>query len=90
MTWGKPSDYLLAHKFANASEWRRHLMWLEEKGYPLIAQLRKELERREEKDKSAGDQARGRRGQADQPVPLGTEHEGANEEMGNDLLAGDP
>ena len=40
--WAKPKDLLIAYKFANAGEWRRHLNWLEAEGYPYMPQLRKE------------------------------------------------
>ena len=63
-SWAKPKDLLIAYKFANAGEWRRHLMWLEDKGYPFLAQLRKEIAR--EKSKGAGTpqgEATGREGE---------------------------
>ena len=66
-SWGKPSAYLLAYKYANASEWRRHLAWLEERGYPFIAQLQKELAREDRKGRAnpkAGDQGTENRGGA--------------------------
>ena len=44
-SWAKPADYLIAYKYANASEWRRHLAWLKDQGYPFLAQLEKELAR---------------------------------------------
>ena len=39
-SWAKPSAYLLAYRYANESEWRRHLLWLETEGYPQIKALR--------------------------------------------------
>jgi len=43
--WAKPSDLLLAYKYATEREWRRHLAWLELEGYPHIAKLRSEVAR---------------------------------------------
>ena len=43
--WAKPADLLIAYKFASASEWRRHIAWLEKEGYPWLAQLEKERAR---------------------------------------------
>lgn len=43
--WAKPADLLIAYKYANASEWRRHIEWFKDNGYPWHAQLRKEADK---------------------------------------------
>lgn len=47
--WAKPSDLLIAYKFASPSEWRRHIGKLEDMGYPFLLQLKKELAREDRK-----------------------------------------
>ena len=88
-SWAKAADYLIAYKYANASEWRRHLAWLEERGYPYLSQLRKELGAKANKSAGATLALSGSR---DIPEEAGTpsdaELEGEVSEMGFDLLAG--
>ena len=84
--WAKPKDLLIAYKFANASEWRRHLIWLEDKGYPFLAQLRKEI--------AHGDKAVSRSKAANKAQPTAFPSASGDaelspeiQEMGDDLLA---
>ena len=86
-SWAKPADYLIAYKYANVSEWRRHLAWLEERGYPFIAQLQKELAREKAHQLARGAKAsRGR--DAEPAIQTSSELEGEIPSMGDDLLAG--
>jgi hypothetical protein len=77
--WAKPKDLLIAFKFANESEWRRHLEWLRTEGYPWIHKLEKD--RQSLAGRSRGLGALG-------GTSRDAEHEGEIQEMGEDLLAG--
>ncbi len=89
MKWAKPKDLLIAYKFSTASEWRRHMAWLEDRGYPHMAQLKNEVERAH---RPSGRQALALSGSGSVSPIEGAS--GANEHaeevstLGDDLLAG--
>lgn len=47
--WVKPAELLKVYKEANSSEWRRHLKWFREAGYPQIKQLEALVDREHRK-----------------------------------------
>jgi hypothetical protein len=77
--WAKPKDLLIAFKFANESEWRRHLEWLRTEGYPWIHKLEKDRQSLAGRAGSVG---------ALGGTSRDAKHEGEIQEMGDDLLAG--
>ena len=87
-SWPKPPAYLTAYKHANVSEWRRHLLWLEERGYPYLAQLRKEIDAKANKPAGSVLALSGAGSVSEKPDASGmAELEGEIPEMGDDLLA---